>query len=137
MARTLADHIAARDTAWRARHKDVGEPYLTEVLADRAVRYAAHLGTMTVEPDLIAWAMQMAAQHGPYVKVHHFIHDSWLTALLVIRYGEEPDAAQSSDPDFAGWPLVFAVGDRERALELLAGVRWPEYVTLLPREVPA
>lgn len=135
MSSPLAALIAARDAEWRARYAEPGESYLTDVLADRATRYAAHLATMTVEPDLIAWAMQMATQFGPYVRVHHFIHDSWLTALLVIRYGEEPDAGRSSDPTFGGWPQVFSAGDRERALELLAGQRWPEFVTLLPREV--
>lgn len=132
---TLAEQIAARDAAWRARYGDTGESYLLDILTDRAARYAAHLATMTIEPDMIAWAMQMAAHYGPYVKVHHFIHDSWLTALLVLRYGEEPDSARSSDPDFTGWPLTFSAGDRGRALELLAGERWPESVTLLHREV--
>jgi hypothetical protein len=127
----VAAHIAARDERWRTQHGAAGESYLVDVLGDRAARYAAHLERMALEPDITAWALQMAARWGSYVQVHHYVADSWLIALLILRYGEEPEAARSTDPDFSGWPLAFTADDRARAVELLHGTRWPDAFTLL------
>lgn len=131
----LAAHIAAREQAIKAAFPQIDTThYLDVVLLDRSQRYAAHLEQMTVTPDMVQWAIAMSRQYGPYVKVWHYVAD-WLTALLIIRYGEEPDAAQSTDPNFTGWPLAFTDEDRVRANELLGGVKWPEKVlTLLPRD---
>lgn len=121
----LTQLIEARDAAWRAQHGPDGEHYLA-VLQDRADRFAAHVATMTITPDLAAWALAMATTYGtPYVRMHYFVAD-WLTALLIARYGEEPDAARSSDPAFAGWPNAFTDADRQRAAEMLATpAKWP------------
>jgi hypothetical protein len=130
----LAAHIEARRAALVAAFPQIDPThYVDGVLQDRADRYAAHLATMTITPDMVQWALTMGRRHGSWVKVHHFVAD-WFTALLIIRYGEEPDAAKSSDPHFAGWPTTFTDNDKGRASELLAGLKWPAFLTILPTE---
>lgn len=127
----LTAHIASRDAAWRAAHGDIAaDHYLETVLAERAPRYAAHVASMVITPDMVQWQLTMTRRHGPYVRVHHFITD-WLTALLILRYGEEPDASRSTDPTFAGWPTAFTDADRQRAADLLVFKRWPAFFTTL------
>jgi hypothetical protein len=133
---TLADHLADRDAAVRAAWvPKAAEAYLP-VLGERAARFAAHVATMTIAPELAVWALAMAQRYGSWVRVHHFVAD-WITALLILRYGEEPDAARSTDPTFAGWPLACTADDLARAQQLLAGENWPARIfTMLPRHVP-
>jgi hypothetical protein len=129
----LSAHIEARRTALVAAHPQIDPAhYVDGVLQDRADRYAAHLATMVFSPAMVQWALAMSRQYGPWVKVHHFVAD-WLTALLIIRYGEEPDAARSSDPGFKGWPTSLTPEDETRASELLVGTRWSQSLTLLPK----
>lgn len=147
---TLTAHIAARNASLPNDWPGIKpEHYLDIVLRERADRYAAHVAQMTITPELVQWGMAMARQHGPYVRVWHFIAD-WFTALLILRYGEEERAydagevalavaegrapACSTDPQYRGWPLAFSDEDRVRAMQLLNGERWPEAFTLLPRE---
>jgi hypothetical protein len=134
MADAILDaHIAQRRAALVAAFPQIDPThYVDGVLQDRADRYAAHLATMTIAPDMVQWALTMGRRYGPWVKVHHFVAD-WLTALLIIRYGEEPDAARSDDPNFHGWPVAFTDDDTARASELLAGTKWPQALTLLPK----
>lgn len=130
---TLADHTAARDADLRARFggqvvrhdtgatSDACDDYLA-TLASRAASYAAHIAAMQMDPDVPAWALAMAGKHGPYVRVHHQITD-WLTALLILRYGEAVEH----------WPVAVTAADRQRAAALLAGSRWPDALQLLPQ----
>ncbi len=133
---TLEAHIDARNAYVRTHLPTINaDQYLEEVLLDRSARYAAHVATMTVTPDIALWALAMSQKYGPYVRANYYIAD-WITALLILRYGEEPDPSRSTDPNFAGWPTAFTDEDRERASQLLTGTkRWPaETFTLLPRE---
>ena len=98
------------------------------VLGARADRFAAHVATMTIHPAIASFAEQMAMRFGAYVRVHAFVAD-WLTALLIVRYGEEPDAALTVDG--IGWPTVFTVDDHARADALLRNDKWPAHVVLL------
>jgi hypothetical protein len=133
---TLTAHIEARNAYVRTHLPTIdADQYLDEVLLDRAARYQTHVAGMVVTPDLAMWALAMSQKYGPYVRAGYYIAD-WITALLILRYGEEPDASRSTDPNFAGWPSAFTNEDRDRAAQLLQGTkRWPaETFTLLPRE---
>lgn len=133
---TLADHLAARDAQLRATWPAATADAYLSTLEERATRFAAHVATMAMTPEIAAWALAMAGRYGSWVRVHHFIAD-WITALLIVRYGEEPDASRSTDPTFTGWPLAFSADDTARAQQLLQGEQWPARVlTLLPRELP-
>lgn len=124
--------------------------YLDIVLAERAPIYAAHVVSMDLSPEDILWSMGMKKRYkSSYVRVWYFIGD-WITAFLILRYGEEPrayDEAEvmaarktgrapncSTDPSFAGWPLAFNAGDITRMQQLLKGKNWPKEFALLPVE---
>jgi hypothetical protein len=129
---TLAAHVAARNAEFRRTQGDqIANQYLDDVLMTRAAAFPAHLATMAVSSDMVLWALAMAGKWGQFVKVHHYIAD-WLTALLVVRYGEEPDASKTWDGK--GWPQAFSDDDRVRAAELLAGKGWPTSITTLSTE---
>lgn len=147
---TLQDFLAADDAPRRAL---LGDNYMDVVLPDRAARYAAHVASMSIAPELVQWSMLMATTHGTsFVKKSHFYCD-WLTMLLIKRYGEEPngyDAAEvaaakdegrtpncSTDPNYAGWPSAFTQNDIQSAMDLIAFKRWNEdlkIVKLTPAE---
>jgi hypothetical protein len=146
----LARQLDARLAHVRAQHPQLDvASYIGDVLHARATRYADHVRRMTITPDLAQWALAMTQQFGPYVLVHHFVAD-WITALLILRYGEEErgyDAVEvaaaqaegrapacSTDPAFTGWPLAFSDEDRARARELLSQAAWPRHFTLLTPE---
>jgi hypothetical protein len=88
---------------------------------------------MKLSPVVIQWAIAMSNKYGQYCMVHYFVAD-WITALLIIRYGEEPDKERSTDPNFKGWPETFTNQDLLRAGELLQGKDWPTYLTPLSEE---
>lgn len=130
----LRHHVEARNTEFRTKLGEAAEPFLNDTLKYRAAKYAEHLSKMAPSSEMTLWALQMASSYSPYVRVHHFIHDNWLTALLVLRYGEEPDPSKTTDG--TGWPLEFTDADKARAAKLLAGQDWPEFVTIIPRYIP-
>jgi hypothetical protein len=133
---TLADHIAHRNAEVASTWPDAAAAAYLPVLEARAAAFAAHVASMEIAPEVAVWALAMARQFGSYVRVHHFVAD-WITALLILRYGEEPDASKSTDPNFAGWPKAFTADDLVRAQQILAGEDWPRRVfRLLPRELP-
>jgi hypothetical protein len=87
----------------------------------RREAYTEHVKAMTIPPAMASWATDMAARHGPEVKVWHNTM-GWLEAFMVVRYGEEPSS----------WPREFS------PLDLLRVERWqkgqqPAGVTILPQ----
>ena len=132
MSTVLNTHIAARNAELLASLGAVGYAHYVEgVMQDRADRYVAHVAAMDLSPEIVQWSLAMRQQFGTsYVRCSHFVAD-WITALLIMRHGEEPDAALSSDPAFAGWPLAFGAGDIQRASELLKYTRFPAFFTPL------
>lgn len=130
----LRHHVEARNAEFTARIGDAATAYLEETLRYRAAKYSEHLSKMAPSAEMTLWALQMASSYSPYVRVHNFVHDNWLTALLVIRYGEEPDSAKTTDG--SGWPLEFSDADKARAMSLLAGRDFPDFLTILPRYLP-
>lgn len=108
------------------------------VVQARLDAYAAHMATMTEVPAaLVAWAGVMTAKYGPRVGMHFVGNDEvvidgmyiremkdfsydWLTALMVVRYGEEPDGAKVTG-DHNGWPTSFSEDDVARAQRWAAG----------------
>jgi hypothetical protein len=147
---TLQELLDADDAPRRALLQD---HYMDTVLPDRAARYAAHVASMDLSPEIVQWAMLMAKGHeASYVKMDHFYCD-WITMLLIKRYGEEPnayDAAEvaaakaegrvpncSTDVNYKGWPKAFTANDVRSAFDLIAHKRWPEglkIVKLTPAE---
>ncbi len=94
-------------------------PY-EDLLTLRRAAYAEHLQSMTIPPELRAWAEEMAAAYGPRVQVWHNTYTSWLVALAVVRYGEAVEH----------WPPAFDALDVQRARDWQrgkspAGVRIP------------
>lgn len=130
----LTAHLAARDAAFRAAQGDATADAYLPVLAARSARYAAHVARLVVTSALAAWALAMTQRFGAYVRVHHYVAD-WITALLIVRYGEEPDATQTVDG--IGWPAALTDLDLQRAAELLDGPagplgrRWPPFLQVL------
>jgi hypothetical protein len=141
--------IEARNAAMHARYDEAPDKtlvidpahYLEQVLRERAAGYAAHVAGMEIGVDMFGWAMGMAIQYkNSNVQCTYFIAD-WITALLILRYGEEHrayDAAEvaaaiaegrapncSTDPNFAGWPVRFSPADKLKALDILRGMIWP------------
>ncbi len=138
----LAAHIEQRN-AWISTQFQTpaqAEPYLL-VLEARAAAFAAHVASMDIAPEMTVWALAMARKYGSWVRAHFFIAD-WITALLIVRYGEEPDAEKSTDQRvdddgvriFQGWPRAFSDADLQRAQELLQGKNWSADLTLLARD---
>lgn len=124
----LQYHIDARDRHARKKWpKKEADAYLP-LLQERADRFAAHVASMPPDGDITRFAAVMGQRFGRYVRVHHFIAD-WVTAFLIVRYGEEPDPERTTDGH--GWPTTFSDEDRERALQLLENKKWPAYLTLL------
>lgn len=127
----LLHHIESRNRHYAASQPLANADHYLGELQERADRYAAHLATMAISPVMVQWALSMASKyHSEYVKAHHYVAD-WLTALLILRYGEEPDPNRSTDETFAGWPVRFSEQDMQRANELLVGVNWPSKVFTL------
>lgn len=135
----LLQHIEDRNRHFAANQTAANAEHMLSVLQERADRYGAHVATMTISPVMVQWALSMATKYkSEYVKAHHYVAD-WFTALLILRYGEEPDAERSTDDrldangvrKFQGWPTRFSEQDMERANELLAGVKWPSKVFTL------
>lgn len=129
----LAAHIERRNAQFTAEQSSAKADHYLPVLQERADAFAAHVASMTLAPSMIQWALGMRAKYkSEYVQVHHFIAD-WLTALLILRYGEEPDGAKTVDG--VCWPVAFTDNDIARAAELHAGKNWPANVfTLLTVE---
>jgi hypothetical protein len=127
---------------WGLRKASIHLP----VLGVRARVFAAHVASMVVHPEIQAFAATMTERFGPYLRVHHFVAD-WITALLILRYGEESRAYDpmevaiaetesrapqcSTDPNFDGWPTTFSIEDHQRAAQLLKNHKWPEFFVLL------
>jgi hypothetical protein len=113
----------------------MAHPYLN-IVRERLDAYAAHLATMAVSPELKAWAADMAARHGPKVGVNFLgrmvvidneivdltkLGVDWLTALLIVRYGEAVEGPVMK-PEFAKQrnavaEAAFAKGERDVAWE--------------------
>ncbi len=97
--------------------KDSGIPY-SEKAKDR---YKELTDKIPVPALLKEWASLMSARHGEKVKVHQSVYTNWLTALLIVRYGE----AESF------WPKEFSDKDINRAALWLRG-KMPEGVSYHP-----
>ena len=97
--------------------KDSGIPYSEKARE----RYEELTKAMPVPPLLKEWASLMTARHGEKVKVHQSVYTNWLTALLIVRYGE----AESF------WPKEFSDKDINRAAFWIRG-QMPEGVSYHP-----
>lgn len=90
------------------------------ILADRARRFKGHIEATTIRPEIAEWAARISQQFGHQVKVHFTVTD-WVTALMIIRYGEAEYF----------WPFEFTDEDVQRAEELEGGKLAP-YIALIP-----
>jgi hypothetical protein len=100
-----------------ATPKDSGIPYSEKAKE----RYQELTDAILVPPLLKEWVSLMTARHGEKVKVHQSVYTNWLTALLIVRYGE----AESF------WPKEFSDKDINRAAFWLRG-KMPEGVHYHP-----
>jgi len=91
------------------------------VVADREARWPRIMATVRVGANLRLWSDQMTKEHqNPRVRIG-FQRVDWLTALMVVRYGEAEDY----------WPKEFDRLDEGRALRWQAGDK-PRRVSYLP-----
>ncbi len=88
---------------------------------DAKERYKELTEAIPVPTLLKEWASLMTARHGEKVKVHQSVYTNWLTALLIVRYGE----AESY------WPKEFSDKDINRAAFWVRG-KTPEGVRYHP-----
>lgn len=127
MSRTvLEQHIHDRNIAI-ASLADVRSVEYIDVLKERAARYAAHVASMAPDKRNDIWRLTMEEKfQTEFIRIHWYVAD-WLTALLIARYGEEPDKARATDfegnpwPGFEGWPNVLSDEDRAVMAKWLEG----------------
>lgn len=82
---------------------------------ERARAYAAHFATMDLHPYLLLWSAEMEKKYGrATVKVHHN-YLPWLSALMVVRYGEAVEH----------WPVEATEKDVEKARAWRRGAQPP------------
>jgi hypothetical protein len=103
--------------------------YVDLTLRERwEVLYPAALAKLTVPPSIALWVLAMTERHGEWIYCDHNVAD-WLTALLILRYGEEPRAEYCVTADGQstgdGWPTSFSGDDITAARKILAGEKWP------------
>ncbi len=96
---------------------DSGIPYSEEAKK----RYQELTDAIPVPSLLKEWVALMTARHGEKVKVHQSVYTNWLTALLIVRYGEAEGY----------WPKEFSDKDVNRAAFWLRG-KTPEGVHYHP-----
>ena len=89
-------------------------------LAETKETYKELTAKMSVPKELQEWAGYMAAKYGPKVKLHQSEYTNWLTALLVVRYGEA----------VYHWPTEYSERDIQRAARWFHGDK-PEGVHYL------
>ncbi len=99
------------------------------IVADRLGRWKEILEGMKIPEGLRKWAARMSSVYGPEVLMHRKPNLSgymldWLTALLVVRYGEAEYF----------WPTEFGKEDMERALTWMQGKKTPGMITYIPKE---
>jgi hypothetical protein len=89
------------------------------VCIERARAFAAHFATMEIHPYLLVWSAEMEKKHKrTTVKCHHN-HLPWLSALMVVRYGEAVEH----------WPAAVSEKDIEKARAWRRGAQ-PSTVSL-------
>jgi len=82
--------------------------------------YAELTSKIPVPKVLQEWAGYMAAKYGEKVKLHQCVYTNWLTALLIVRYGEA----------IYHWPTEYSEKDIQRAATWFHGAQ-PEGVHYL------
>lgn len=112
------------------KHRDdPDEP--THLLADRAqlkrvreARWAKLLKSFRPPKELLAWAERMTLLHGNDMVQIYQNEVPWITALYIIRYGENE----------AYWPATLSQEDLDRAIALERGSRPALGMKILPRK---
>lgn len=124
MARPTQSQLAARESDLVARLREMGatdDEVHASIAADRRVRWAEATAATTVPDVLKVWELEMQTRFGDTVQVWRTAGLSWLTALLVARYGEAE----------YHWPLTLGIEDVRRAYawtrgNVPEGVRWAQ-----------
>ena len=128
------DELRDRETAivedYRAVHGNVPFEAVHElIIADRLERWGEFVGALEIPDALQKWAGMMGAIHGPNVLMHRGgtrpgYPVDWITALLVVRYGEAEYF----------WPEELGDEDLARARAWLSGKAVPAAITFLMKE---
>lgn len=78
---------------------------------------------------LEAWAARMTAQHGaPHIQVHQVPDLPWLTALMVVMWGEAPITDNGAGGWRRVWPNEWSAAFIARALAWESGQNIPQAV---------
>lgn len=122
--RKLVDSARDDDTALMMAGGDRDRAALETITTDRLIRYEAEIAGMDVPDALKAWAVDIQARFGN-AKVQIWNNRvSWLTALMIARWGEAE----------CHWPDSFGEDEVRRAWRWYAKNETPEGITHLPRE---
>lgn len=78
-----------------------------ELAKMRRAAYEEHVASMEIPQGLKDWADRMGEHYGNKIKVWHAEQSSWITALMISRYGEAVEH----------WPTAFTEDDVRRADE--------------------
>lgn len=138
--KTLEQYTAAEINDEAARlHRTYGpegglREYYAWIRKLRQDYFEARAATMDPDGQLTDWVGQMTAKHGPKVELHGVVY-SWLAALAVARFGEDPNAVHPEGHARAGepvWPAAFGPDDIIRAKRWLYDNKVPNgaaYIT--------
>lgn len=124
--RPTQDDLRDREHAIGERIRSAGgsDPHIIAAIdADRAMRWAPIVKSITVPSELRDWERDMIDRHGPKVRVWRNTVD-WITALIIVRYGEAEYF----------WPHALDAEDVHRARRWQYGSRQPEGITYIVAE---
>jgi len=82
------DDIVERELAIGRAEREGNRFPDAAIIADRRQRWADYVSKMPEQDWLTEWVGAMEAEHGPTVQVHRVTGLNWVTALLIVRYGE-------------------------------------------------
>lgn len=85
----------------------------------RAAAFAEHVQAMEIPAALKTWDSLMKAKYGDRIKVWNVVYDSFLVALMVVRYGEA----------ISFWPEKFSTDDLARAVDWESGKSVPSGIS--------
>lgn len=121
MARPTKDELSAREAAVGSTAKEQGrsdDEILRLINADRRARWASLVAGLSVPDALKVWELEMSTRHRSATVQIWRNHVPWITALLIVRYGEAEYY----------WPEAFDAEDLTRAQAWARG-KVPEGVT--------
>jgi hypothetical protein len=120
---------ALLDIERRTTHDNLSiRPSYEDVLDARREAYAERIAATVLPKALIDWAMRMSVAHSDTVHVHFQRNLDWVTAFMIVRYGEDPEK----------WPARLTADQVTHRLDTWESFRdWPGAARLPKKTEPA